>query len=218
MELPHGFGGDRAMRKRVRRFEDLLDVKHRWPEKGDRLLRDAKDWNRGVTFATDPIAKHAHLWSGYMSAGAGLIELCTQDGYEHERHFVIYPILFNYRHGLELAMKWTIVMYGTRLIDGIDQIDAGDGHNLWKLWGLCMKIRKRFEANDDDATRAVERIVKEFHDLDKAGITFRYGWSTNGKAIEMPSRTIDLENVRDVMDGVASYFRGMDGWLSAAGP
>ena len=153
-----------------------------------------------------------------MSAGAGLIELCTQYEYSYERHFVIYPILFNYRHGLELAMKWTIAIYGTREIDGIDQIGKNDRHNLLKLWKLCVKIRKRFGANDDDATRAVERIVKEFHDLDKAGITFRYGWSTDGKAIEMPSRVIDLENVRDVMDGVAGYFRGMDGWLSATGP
>ena len=41
-----------------------------------------------------------------MSAGAALIEACEEDS--HERHFLIYPILFNYRHGIELAMKWVI--------------------------------------------------------------------------------------------------------------
>ena len=100
------------MKKKPKRLDDLLNYfenrEYRWPKKGDRLLRRSEDWSRGVEFSKHSISRHSILWDGYMSAGAGLIELCTQDGYEHERHFVIYPILFNYRHGLELAMKWII--------------------------------------------------------------------------------------------------------------
>ena len=29
----------------------------------------------------------------------------------NERHYLIYPILFNYRHAIELAMKWIIAVY-----------------------------------------------------------------------------------------------------------
>lgn len=197
--------GGLSMRKRAKRFEDLLNLEYRWPKKGDRLLRRSGDWNHGISFSKQPISRHAHLWHGYMSAGAGLVELCTQDGYEHERHFVIYPILFNYRHGLELAMKWVVLMY------------SGHGrmndHDLWKLWKRCRAICEQYEDNDREAIGVVERIVNEFHSLDKAGITFRYGWTKNGKAIKLPEHMVDLENIRDVMEGVAGYFCGLDGWL-----
>ncbi len=200
------------MKKRPERWEDLLNLEHRWPKKGDRLLRRSGDWKRGVEFSRNALSKHACLWSGYMSAGAGLIELCTRDGYEHERHFVIYPILFNYRHGLELAMKWIIVMYGGQGIRGIDEVH----HDLWKIWKRCRKIMQDFGSEKDEAVQAVERIIKEFHDLDKAGITFRYGWSKDGKEIKLPDHMIDLENIRDVMEGVAGFFVGLDGWLDIA--
>ena len=196
------------MKKRPERFTDILNLEYRWPKKGDRLLRRSEDWDRGVEFSKHPVSRHVHLWQGYMRAGAGLIELCTQDGYEHERHFVIYPILFNYRHGLELAMKWIVVMYGGEGIQGIDE-----DHNLWKLWKRCRAIVEQYEPNDDDADEVVEQIIKDFHDLDKAGITFRYGWSNDGKEIKLPNDMVDLENIRDVMDGVAGYFDGTDGWL-----
>lgn len=197
------------MKKRPGRIIDILNSEYRWPKKGDRLLRRSEDWDRGVEFSKHPISRHGHLWRGYMSAGAGLIELCTQDGYEHERHFVIYPILFIYRHGLELAMKWIIVNYGGEGIQGFD-----NDHNLWKLWKRCRAVVEQYAPNDEDADEVVEQIIKEFHDLDKAGITFRYGWSNDGKEIKLPDDLVDLENIRDVMEGVDDYFEGLDGWLS----
>jgi len=196
------------MKKTTQSVEDLLKLDYRWPKKGDRLLRSSNDWNKAVEFVSSPISKHVHLWDGYMRAAAGLIELCTQDGYEHERHFVIYPILFNYRHGLELAMKWVVLMYGGKGLAGIDE-----DHDLWKLWKQCKKIVEKYDANNQETEKIVEKIIKEFHDLDKVGITFRYGWGKNGKEIKLPDHLVDLENIRDVMEGVAGYFTGLDGWL-----
>lgn len=143
-----------------------------------------------------------------MSAGVGLIELCTQQGYEHEQNFVIYPILFSYRHGLELAMKFIILHYSRQGLDGVNE-----DHDLWKLWKRCCAIIEEHEQHDDEAKKAVEQIVKDFHDLDRSGVTFRYGWGKDGKQLELPDHLVDLKNIRDVMDGVQSYFNGLDGWL-----
>jgi len=98
--------------KRPKKFVELGEItaSYRWPRKGDRLLRASNDRNKGVEFSADPVSKHVHIWSGYIRAGAALIEECDQDSVD--RHFLIYPILFNYRHGLELAMKWIIDRYG----------------------------------------------------------------------------------------------------------
>lgn len=204
------------MKKRPTSFDELLNFEHRWPKKGDRLLRRSGDWNRGVEFSKRPIDRHVHLWEGYMRAGAGLIELCTQNGYEGDRHFVIYPILFNYRHGLELAMKWIVLRFGGEGFQGIEE-----DHDLWKLWKQCRAIIARFGEGDEEATKVVEKIVKELHDLDRSGVSFRYGWGKAGREIKLPDHMIDLENIHDVMQGVSGYFTGLDGWLDdlhSAGP
>jgi hypothetical protein len=204
------------MKKTPERYTDILDMQHRRPRKGDRLLRRSDDWNHGVAFSKQPITRHVHLADGYMSAADGLIELCTQPGYEHERHSVVYPILFNYRHGLELKLKWFVVMYGGSGIEGI-----ADTHNLWKLWKRCRAIVDEYRSGGKEADDAIEQIVKDFHDLDKQGITFRYGWTNDGREIKLPDHMVDLNNLRDVMKGVENYFTGLDGWLDdlqSAGP
>ncbi|MCT8971688.1 hypothetical protein [Microbaculum marinisediminis] len=191
------------------KFEDILKQEYRRPKKGDRLLRGSDDWTGSITFSKQPLTRHVHLWDGFLSAADGLIELCTRPGCEHERHSVIYPILFNYRHGLELAMKWTIVMYSGQGLNGID-----DKHNLWKLWKTYRKILEKAGSADKESIQAVEQIVKDFHDLDEGGIAFRYGWSLEGKEIKLPDYPIDLADIREVMEGVAHFFDGTDGWLS----
>ena len=193
------------IRKLPEKFTDLLDVTNRWPKKGDRLLRRSDDWDRGVSFAKDPISRHAHIWSGYMSAGAALIEAC--DEYTHERHFMIYPILFNYRHGVELAMKWIVTMYGGKTTDEIAH------HDLWQLWKLCKKVIEEC-GSEDGSVEVVEPIIKEFHDLDKTALAFRYWSDKNGTLIELPDGMIDLANLRDVMEGVENFFEGADAMLS----
>ncbi len=179
-------------------------------------MRASNNWDRDVEFTSHPITKHVLLWDGFLSAGDGLVQLYLTEGYEHERNTVIYPILFNYRHGLELAMKWVILMYGGEGLKGV-----GDDHNLWKLWQRCRKIIEETGPTEKDVDNAVELVIKDFHDLDKSGINLRYGWDKNGSEIKLPDQLVDIENLRDVMEGIAGYFTGLDGWLDdarSAGP
>lgn len=188
----------------------------RHPKKGDRLLRTLGDGKVGVKFVNSHLSRHAVLWDGYMKAGAGLIELCVQEEYYHERDYVIYPILFNYRHGLELAMKWIIIFYSGKGFEGV-VTKSGDDHNLWELWKKCRKIIEQYVEDDDDkeTTDVVEQIVKDFHDLDKPGTNFRYAFGKKGNQIKVPDNMVDVdfENIRHVMEGVSGYFTGLDGWL-----
>ena len=112
-------------------YEALLDriQNRRWPKKGDRLLKESHDWERSVKISNDIISRHAHIWSGNMSAGAILISAYEENN--PGRHYLIYPILFNYRHAIELAMKWIIFMYGGY---STVQSDNYKHHNLWNLW------------------------------------------------------------------------------------
>lgn len=193
-----------GMRNLPKNYKDLLDPKYRWPTKGDRLLRTT-NWDAGASFAPHALSRHVHIWSGYFSAGEALVEDCRRN--PQERHFLIYPILFTYRHGLELAMKWILTMYGGHTVNEISH------HDLWQLWKLTRQVTK-IAGDTSDATDVVEAIVKEMHDLDKSALAFRYGIDRSNNPPRLPEGTFDLENIRDVMTGVSHFFEGTDGWLS----
>jgi hypothetical protein len=218
-QKPYSFDVRRAkrpagglMRNLPKTFEGILDQPYRWPKKGDRLLRKTDDWNRGTGFSNDGISRHVHIWDGYMSAGEALVEDCRRN--PQARHSLIYPILFLYRHALELAMKWILTMYGGYDVNSIAH------HNLWQLWKLCREVIDA-AGNYDRSTDTVEAIIKEMHDLDKSALSFRYGIDRNNEPPKLPEGLYDPENISDVMTGVGHFFDGTDGMLSdlaGAGP
>jgi len=193
-------------------IQSLLDPQFRWPRKGDRLLKKSVSWDSGADFDADAFSRHVHIWSGYMRAGAALVAECERS--PHDRHFLVYPILFNYRHGLELAIKWIIDVYGRYASVYLEPDDRN--HDLWSLWLQCKKVI--LEVGGDDVTgsvKAVEQIVKDFHDCDKGAMSFRYSRHKDGRAIDLPAISIDIENIRDVMEAVDNFFGGADGQLDA---
>ena len=124
---------------------------------------------------------------------------------------MIYQILYCYRHSLELAMKWVIFMYG-----GLAGVHAADylDHDLWKLWTACKKVILEVGSDEeDDGLRAVQQIVKDFHEWDKSSMAFRYSFDKNGVKLKLPDHPIDLDNVKNVMRAEQNFFSGVDGQL-----
>jgi hypothetical protein len=197
------------MRKFPKTFSDILTIEHRWPKKGDRLLRTSDDWQTAASFTPDQISRDVFIWDGFMTAGAALIDEVERR--PHQRYTLIYPILFNYRHGLETAMKWTIERYGSLADVALDAQD----HDLWSLWNKCKTILLAVPTSDnDEPLKAVEQVVKEFHDLDKDAVALRYSKTKKGATMLLPDKPIDLENMQHVMEAVDNFFKGADGFLS----
>ena len=172
------------------------------PKKGDRLLRSSDHWVMTAMYAQDRVMREVCLWQGYMKAGAALIDETQRQPLQ--RNVLLYPIFFNYRHGLETAMKWIIELYGCL---GSVERDETDGHDLLALWTKCRKIFKSVpEFSSDETLEAVEQIVKDFHNIDKNALSFRYSKKRNGKMISLPNNIIDLQNVRGVMEAVDNFF------------
>src|SRR6266849_4550002 len=63
-----------SMRNFPETFSDILTMEHRWPQKGDRLLKHGTDWDTSAGFASHQLARDAYIWDGYLTAGAALIE------------------------------------------------------------------------------------------------------------------------------------------------
>jgi hypothetical protein len=124
----------------------------------------------------------------------------------------VYPILFCYRHGLELAIKWNIDRYGRYA--SIPKEEDYAHHNLWQLGQACRKVILEVGSDGEtDALLAVEQVVKDFHDLDKGSFSFRYSTDKQGAVIQLPNAPFDLTNIKDVMEAVNNLFTGADGQL-----
>ena len=121
---------------------------------------------------------------------------------------MVYPILFVYRHAIELAMKWILTMHG--------DYDANDitHHDLWQLWKRCRHVIDTAGGDGDGSTDIVETSIKKMHDLDKSAVAFRYGIDKNNNPPKLPEGLYDLENIRDVMTGVGHFFGCTYGMLS----
>lgn len=143
-----------------------------------------------------------------MTAAEELID-AAESG-RREPFYVIYPILFNYRHAVELAMKWIISRYGRHTNLQVDEITH---HNLWDLWKICRDIIIEI-GGEDDAVSVVELIIKDLHDIDKTSMNFRYALNKKGTLNKLPEGMIDLSNIREVMQGVSHFFDGADGQLN----
>jgi hypothetical protein len=200
------------MRAFPKTFSDILTVQHSWPKKGDRLLGSTGGLKIAATFAADQLARDAFLWDGYMAAGAALID--ETERRPQYRFVLVYPILFNYRHGLEVAMKWLIERYGSLANVRLNPTDRD--HDLWRLWKQCKEIlvAAGSRGDDDESLRTVEQIVKEFHDLDGRAVALRYSKTKDGVAIMLPEGPIDLGNTQRVMEAIDNFFKGVDGMLN----
>ena len=76
-----------------------------------------------------------------MKARAALVQRAMEN--RDERHYLIYPILFTYRHGLEVAIKWVLDRYGRyAAIDGYEK-----DHRLDKLWRTCRQVIVEFSGD-----------------------------------------------------------------------
>lgn len=134
-----------------------------------------------------------------------------------------FPIAYLYRHAIELLLK-DAIGYGTRLcvIRRSEQLDEIlDSHNLYKLWNqLKPAIREVWPDSETDSTRAAERIISQFHQLDKTGQAFRYPTGKDGSPPvgtgQTPLELVDLEQLAEVAVGLCSFLDGcISGFMEA---
>lgn len=186
-------------------FASLLDRQYRWPRRGDRVTQHiSKPTDADVS--QDPYERALFLWRGYFKAGKLLAEESERKPFEV--NYLIYPMMFNYRHGLEVAMKEIIMEYGGH--SGIYLSEDKD-HNLLELWKLYQQLSEGLNPQGGDATdKAVGLIIQDFHSLDKGAVAFRYSANKNGASFKFASGVVTIARLKDVMEGCQHYFEGWD--------
>lgn len=203
----------------------LMDEKSRWPKKGDNpFLVGSADPSSPTWASLQWLASmkvdDAYIATAFKEAGDKIIkELSRGEDIKHCDMFFM-PIAYLYRHSMELQMK-EIIRLGIRLglIEKDEKLtDVLKDHNLHYLWNVVRKVVAAYWPNGpQDDLNAAERIVQEFHQIDKCGQNFRYSKDLKGhSSLERFPESVQLKHLQDVFGAIFNFLDGCETGLDHA--
>lgn len=136
---------------------------------------------------------------------------------------LVFPVLYLYRHCLELKLK-DFVLLGVRtrfFALAAVQKTLGE-HELCPLWTLVKKLIVD-SYPDDNQAHVAESIINDFHQIDRDGQTLRYDRKKDTLRLRryenLPSH-ISVVTLRNTMDGIYRYldncYAGILDWWDAS--
>lgn len=121
--------------------------------------------------------------------------------------YLIYPIVFLYRHYLELQLKLIIRngnKYGYKLLNKLKEY--GNCHDINKLWKECRNISLlKWPDLPIGSINAIKACINEFWEIDKSSTSFRYPFRLDGEH-SLPDLThIDIINFSRTMKSIEIF-------------
>jgi hypothetical protein len=190
------------------------------PRKGERLFRgDLHDWkNNACLRQGDDYACR----EGYLRGAQILVQAVGEE--ERDQDFLVYPIVFLYRHYIELLLKG-IIRGAPYLIDReltVAERNHLDGHRLDLLWNdfkplsvAITKVAGWSELPIEDI-EGINDYIRQISEIDPHSYSLRYAHSKEG-APSLPEGLthINLRHFGEHMDRLARYPWGIDVGMSA---
>jgi hypothetical protein len=150
-------------------INDLLNCRSRSLRLDDQLFAEAEDWsmNACLNWYHDPTELFI---DGYKEAGDSLVNSVADC--RGTADSLIFPIVFLYRHYIELRLK-SIIRDGCRLLDrGYKEKSE---HQLSKLWptvrGILVELWPDGSEND---LKSMDMLIGQFEQVDPRSTSFRY--------------------------------------------
>jgi hypothetical protein len=177
-----------------------------WPDKKKSLFSKRKDWWNFARIEITSMDEGLSIYSqAYKDAADRLVEHTQSD--RTSLNFMVFPILFLYRHYIELALK-EIILSASEYLE--KEQKNTNIHTLSKLWEEAKKLIFEVDLEiPNDEIIAIENQILQFHKLDKSSETFRYPFDRQGNVFKNLSDYINIENVREIVDGLHAWCFGL---------
>ena len=188
------------------------------PRASDVLFGQGVDWqaNACVNFGPTEVAYQ----SGFRKAAFYLAEHVCNTG--REQDFLIYPIVYLYRHHIEVALKSLIALSGCLLdreLGGTDQKTVGR-HDLVDLWKLARPLLNQVcESSGDGALppadlEGIDSYIRQLHAHDPDGQRFRYARTRKKASSLNPDlHNINIRNFAICLEKLADYLDALETWI-----
>lgn len=167
-----------------------------------------------ISFMPDPKNDFSVFGRGYHNAASRLAEdLLSRGGFPD---YDAYPVVFLYRHSLELYLK--NVIYKSALLMAFERMDdirttLHNTHNLVILSKKATELIQRLFPHDEDLQLLAQEILKvssEFSDIDPGSFGYRYPIDKKGHFSTKPHQVVSLEAIYRTMNELLESMYTLD--------
>jgi hypothetical protein len=185
------------------------------PRKGDKLFRgDLRDWKSNACLREGD--EHAYR-EGYRRGAQLLVEAVGETA--RDQDFLVYPIVFLYRHHIELALK-RVVKQAPYLIEReLTKVEKChlETHRLDSLWqdfkpmGAAVSKAAGWSELRKEDVEGIDDYIRQIAEVDPGSFSLRYSHSKSGDP-SLPSDLthINLRHFGELMDRLANYLDGLE--------
>lgn len=191
------------------------------PQKGFSLFAPSGNLKGDAIIGHDPDFGRDMYCSGYKQAADVLVDrfLERHNNYSAEYDSQAYPIIFLYRHYLELRLKELLIAYGRLLCESVNV--KGYSHYLVRVWQAIRNMENRvstkYVPEVYENLEVLQGIIAEFDRIDPTSEAFRY--PTYGKTAILPMIQVDLQMLKQAMCWVScvldEWSIGVDEYIKA---
>jgi hypothetical protein len=179
---------------------DELDLSgYPWPRRGD----DPFELVGGSRLVACLNFTHDEPWIGYVEGFKRLADVgvahIEETGHGHD--FLVYPIVYAYRHHIELSLK-LIIRTARKLLD--EPAGVPKTHNLLRLWDEAEPLLRRV-GGPEETFRDVRECLIRFTRLDPSAESFRYPVRATGDVALPGVDNVDLGQVRAVVERLSMF-------------
>jgi hypothetical protein len=177
------------------------EIEYKLPKNGDQLFKSGEDWWHAACIGHFDQEWDAYAF-GYKIAG----DLIVKHMEYIDKNYLVFPIVFLYRHYIELRLK-DIIKNGYLLlnINKHNQIRYTEKHNIDTLWNETIKlIRKALQQQAKHYVDALDKLIKEFSKVDPGSYCSRYPVDTKGIPFKYDISYINLRNLSEVIEGMTN--------------
>ncbi|KJH70772.1 hypothetical protein [Aliterella atlantica] len=156
---------------------------------------------------------HIH---GYYKAADILVNSALDSHINRDRDMLFFPIVFNYRHYIELSLK-NLIEKSEDCYDALEQTGSNYGslksrfknnlnHHLKPL--LNHLTERLLLIGEVGFEESICETILDIHKLDPESITFRYPIKKKGDLTLPEQESYDLKNIQERMKIVKNSFEG----------
>ena len=188
------------------------------PESGDTLFASAGDWQNNACLWKRSIDEWYPYIRGYKRA-ADVLEDHIVNQHRYDVDTLVYPIVFLYRHYLELQLKaiiiggfvfagYTLSIDGDLLNDRVGELYVT--HKVDVLWKRCRSILVEvWPDGPEDELNAVDKCIEEICEFDLNSMAFRYPVDKEGNSSLPDSlQFINVRHLTETMEKIARLLNG----------
>lgn len=184
------------MTERCTMSEDELP----WPKIGEKLINISNDAMMRM-LSHDVSTRATLIAEAYKRVADSNVDAVA--GEPTHDAFLMFPVVYLYRHYVELQMK--CIIFDGRGLRG-ERGPMESGHDLLVLWESAKReLVAAWPDGDAETLHAAEIWIRELHAIDPKSTAFRYATDLSGKPTLTEVDAIDLEQLRAVMNRLGTF-------------